>query len=64
MPKLKTHQGAAKRFRKTKTGKILHNSSGQAHFNSRETGKTTKNKRRDSSLDSSNNRVKQLIAHQ
>lgn len=64
MPKLKTHKGAAKRFNKTKTGKIMHRTSGQSHFNARESGKTTKNKRRDSKLDSSNNRIKELIVHQ
>jgi large subunit ribosomal protein L35 len=47
MPKVKTHRGAAKRFRKTKTGKLMHRASGQDHFNSRDTGKGTKNKRRD-----------------
>lgn len=63
MPKLKTHQGTAKRFRKTKTGKIMHATSGQDHFNTRETGKVTKNKRRDTTLSHSNRRLKQLIVH-
>ncbi len=63
MPKAKTHQGTAKRFRKTKSGKIMHRVSGQDHFNTRETGKTTKNKRRDVTLSSANNRLKQLIVH-
>lgn len=63
MPKLKTHQGAAKRFRKTKTGKIMHRTSGQDHFNSRETGKVGTNKRRDISLSGANRRVAKLIVH-
>jgi large subunit ribosomal protein L35 len=63
MPKLKTHQGAAKRFRKTKTGKIMHRTSGQDHFNSRESGKIGINKRRDSKLNPANNRIKTLIVH-
>lgn len=63
MPKLKTHQGTAKRFRKTKSGKIMHRTSGQDHFNTRETGKVAKNKRRDSSLSPANNRVAKLIVH-
>lgn len=63
MPKLKTHQGTAKRFRKTKTGKIMHRTSGQDHFNTRETGKVSKNKRRDTELSSANRRVKTLIVH-
>lgn len=63
MPKLKTHQGAAKRFRKTKTGKIMHRTSGQDHFNTRETGKVGTNKRRDTELSHSNRRVAKLIVH-
>lgn len=63
MPKLKTHQGTAKRFRKTKSGKIMHRTSGQDHFNTRETGKVVKNKRRDSNLSSANKRVAKLIVH-
>ena len=47
MPKVKTHKGTSKRIRKTKTGKLMARSTGQDHFNSRETGKTRKNKRRD-----------------
>ncbi len=63
MPKLKTHKGTAKRFRKTKTGKIMHRASGQDHFNTRESGKTVKNKRRDVTLSSANIRVAKLIVH-
>lgn len=47
MPKLKTHQATAKRFIKTKKGKYLKRKCGQDHFNARESGKTTRNKRRD-----------------
>lgn len=50
MPKVKTHKGAAKRFRKTKSGKLMHRASGQDHFNSRDKGEHTMNKRRDSVL--------------
>lgn len=32
MPKLKTHSGAAKRFRKTGTGKIVRGHSGARHI--------------------------------
>lgn len=63
MPKLKTHQGAAKRFRKTKSGKIMHRTSGQDHFNTRETGKVGTNKRSDSTLSHANRRVAKLIVH-
>lgn len=32
MPKQKTHRGAAKRFRVTRTGKVLHRSNNRAHL--------------------------------
>ena len=42
MPKLKTHRGAAKRFKKTKNGKFLRGSAFKRHILS---SKTTKRKR-------------------
>ena len=42
MPKLKTHRGAAKRFKKTGTGKFLRAGAFKRHIL---TGKTTKKKR-------------------
>jgi large subunit ribosomal protein L35 len=42
MPKMKTNRGAAKRFRKTATGKIKRNSAFTSHIL---TSKTTKKKR-------------------
>lgn len=47
MPKLKTSKTAIKRFKVTGTGKLLKRTAGQDHFNSRESGKITRNKRRD-----------------
>ena len=61
MPKVKTHKGTAKRLRRTGSGKLMHRNSGQDHFNSREAGKVTKNKRRDHSLHASHNKLNQLI---
>jgi large subunit ribosomal protein L35 len=43
MPKLKTHRGAAKRFKKTGTGKIRRAAAFKRHIL---TGKTTKLKRK------------------
>ncbi len=63
MPKVKTHQGASKRLRKTKTGKLIVRSTGQDHFNSRESGKTTANKRRDLVLSKVHNKLKSLIPY-
>lgn len=42
MPKMKTHRGAAKRFKRTATGKFLRASSFKRHIL---TSKTTKRKR-------------------
>ena len=42
MPKLKTHRGAAKRFKKTATGKFLRSKAFKQHILS---SKTTKRKR-------------------
>jgi len=50
MPKIKTHKATVKRFKKTKSGKIIKRKAGQGHFNSRERGKTTRQKRRDISM--------------
>ncbi|MEA3248972.1 MAG: 50S ribosomal protein L35 [Patescibacteria group bacterium] len=59
---MKTHKALAKRFKVTKTGKILKRTAGQDHFNSRESGKITRNKRRDRQMsDSFAKTIKQLI---
>lgn len=48
--KLKTNKAAAKRFKLTKKKKIIKRTAGQDHFNSRERGNTTRNKRRDKKI--------------
>ena len=63
MPKAKTHKGTIKRLRKTASGKLMQRSAGQGHFNSRESGKTTKNKRRDVEMSTASNRLKKIIPH-
>ena len=63
MPKVKTHQGTAKRIKKTKTGKLMARATGQDHFNSRESGKTTTNKRRDINLGRVHQKLKSLIPY-
>ncbi len=47
MPKIKTHKATAKRFKRTGSDKLMKRKSGQDHFNSRESGKTTRQKRLD-----------------
>jgi large subunit ribosomal protein L35 len=64
MPKLKTHKGAAKRFRTTATGKIKR---GHSHARHILTKKTTKRKRQldiDTIVsDSDQNRVEQMLPY-
>ena len=53
MAKIKTHKATAKRFqiKRSKKGiKILKRTDGQDHFNSRESGKTKRNKRSDNTM--------------
>ncbi len=50
MPKLKTIKAVSKRIKITKKGKVIVRKGGQDHFNSRESGKTMRNKRRDKKL--------------
>jgi ribosomal protein L35 len=47
MPKIKSHQATAKRFKRTAKNKLMKRKNGQDHFNARETGKTTRHKRLD-----------------
>jgi large subunit ribosomal protein L35 len=62
MPKIKTHKATAKRFKITKKEKVIMRKGGQDHFNSRESGNTKRNKRRDIELDKSLTKtVKTLI---
>lgn len=46
MPKLKTHKATAKRIQITKNKKVKKKPGGQDHFNAKESGKKTRNKRR------------------
>jgi large subunit ribosomal protein L35 len=61
MPKIKTHKSISKRFKVTKTGKVIKRTSGQGHFNSREPGSVTRAKRRDTEMSQSYQKtIKQL----
>lgn len=46
----KTRKAYSKRFEIKKTGKVMHRTGGQDHFNSREPGKVTRQKRNDKIL--------------
>jgi ribosomal protein L35 len=50
--KQKTRKSYSKRFVVTKKKKVLKRSCGQAHFNARESGNVTRNKRRDTGIHS------------
>lgn len=64
MPKIKTHQATVKRFKITKNDKIIKRKAGQDHFNSRESGKVTRNKRRDIGIaDTEYNVIRQLMPY-
>lgn len=64
MPKPKTHKALSKRLKLTKTGKMMMRAGGQGHFNARESGKTTLNKRRNTTMsDAMRRNVKGLLPH-
>ncbi|MBU0722558.1 50S ribosomal protein L35 [Patescibacteria group bacterium] len=64
MPKIKTHKATVKRFKVTKNEKILKRKAGQDHFNTRESGKVTRNKRRDIGISNAQRRIiKQLMPY-
>ncbi|MBR0225436.1 MAG: 50S ribosomal protein L35 [Thermoguttaceae bacterium] len=52
MPKIKTHKGAAKRFRVTANGKVKHRHSGTSHLAWRMTSKRVRNLRGTDPVDS------------
>jgi large subunit ribosomal protein L35 len=63
--KLKTHKTISKRIKLTKRGKLLKRKGGQDHFNARESGNVTRNKRRDIGVsDSFARSLKQLMPNQ
>ena len=64
MPKIKTHKATAKRFKITKNNKLKRRKAGQDHFNARESGKTTRNKRRNITVAKSDAKnIKRLIPY-
>lgn len=64
MPKIKTNRGAAKRFRKTGTGKIRRNKAFTSHILTKKTTKCKRNLRRASCIHKADERnVSQLIPY-
>ncbi|MFA5129938.1 MAG: 50S ribosomal protein L35 [Patescibacteria group bacterium] len=61
--KQKTSKTISKRFHVTSTGKLLRRHGGQNHFNTRDSGNTTRNKRRDETMSKADTKnIKILIA--
>lgn len=54
MPKIKTCRAAAKRFKKTGTGKIMRNKAYKSHILTKKTQKRKRNLRKATVLDQSN----------
>ena len=62
MPKLKTNRSAAKRFKKTKTGKIKRHHSGARHLMKSKTQKQKRNLRKSTLLsDADMDRVARML---
>lgn len=64
MPKLKTHKGAAKRFKKTGTGKIKRNKAYKSHILTKKTTKRKRNLRKSTIADQTNvKQIKKLLPY-
>lgn len=63
MGKLKTHKTVSKRFKITKSKKILKRYGGQDHFNARNSGKITRKKRRDNELSKSFHKTVKILTN-
>ena len=62
MPKMKTKKSAAKRFKKTGSGKIVHHRSGHRHLATRKSSKRKRQLRSNTNISSAmNKRTKKLI---
>ena len=62
MPKMKTKKSAAKRFKITGSGKIVHHRSGHRHLATKKTTKRKRQLRKVTNLSSAmNKRIKKLI---
>jgi len=64
MGKLKTIKAVAKRIKITKNKKILKKTAGQNHFNARDTGKDTRQKRKLNSVSKAlHKNIKNFLPH-
>lgn len=64
MPKLKTHKGAAKRFKKTGTGKIKRSKAYKSHLLTGKTSRRTRHLRKSGLIDKTNlDNIKKLLPY-
>ena len=64
MPKVKTHRGAAKRFKKTGTGKLKRSQAYTSHILTKKTPKRKRNLRKGTIMDKTNEKViKKLLPY-
>ena len=64
MPKMKSHRGAAKRFKKTGTGKLTHQKQGKRHILTKMSTKRKRHLREEGEIAKADRpRVKQLVPY-
>ncbi len=64
MPKIKTHTGAKKRFKLSKTGKVIRAHANKSHILTKKTTKRTRNLRKTTLADKTNvAQIKKLIPY-
>jgi len=64
VPKVKTHRGAAKRFKKTATGKLVHQKQGKRHILTKMSSKRKRQLRREGVLvKGDEKRIKELLPY-
>jgi large subunit ribosomal protein L35 len=64
MPKVKTHRGAAKRFKKTGTGKVVRSRKNKQHILTKKSPKRKRHLRKEALVDKVDaKRVKQMIPY-
>lgn len=61
MPKIKTSRAAAKRFKKTGTGKLKRNKAYKSHILTKKTAKRKRNLRKAAMTDATNSKVMKKI---
>jgi large subunit ribosomal protein L35 len=62
MPKMKSHSGAKKRFKKTSSGKVKRRKAGKSHILTKKTAKRKRHLRQEAAVDKADEkRVKRML---